>query len=256
MFGIIYTLLKMLRFDVVYRNTKIFLPEPITNWVSTNSEKYKEPPLVSVKALQPKFKKACEILTDKIGANNIGDYLEFGVYNGTSMNCMFQTLKELKLNDVRVFGFDSFEGLPAVAAIDTENELQPGDYASNITFTSKRLTNYGIDWNRTFLVKGWFEDTLNESLLSDHAIQKASIIMIDCDLYSSAKRALNFCAPLIKDTSIIFIDDWSEEAEVGERRAFHEFLQENPYLKSEFLDHYKHKGRPNGRIFIVSDRRA
>lgn len=256
MFGIIYAFLKLLRFDVVYRNTKIFLPQPITDWVSTNSEKYKEPPLVSTKALQPKFKKACEFLTDKIGAKNIGDYLEFGVYHGTSLNCMYQTLKELQLNDVRLFGFDSFEGLPAIAAIDTENDLQPGDYATNITVTSKRLTNYGIDWNRTFLVKGWFKDTLNDGLVSDHGIQKASIIMIDCDLYSSARRALNFCLPLIKDTSIIFIDDWSEDGEVGEKRAFNEFLRENPYLKSELMDHYKHKGRPNGRIFIVSDTRA
>ncbi len=183
----------------------------------------------------------------------MGDYLEFGVCEGTSFVCMFQALTELKLNHVRMFGFDSFEGFPAIAAIDIENELQPGECASSLSSTSERLTENGIDWNRTFLIKGWFSDTLNGNLIRDYDIQKASIIMIDCDLYSSAKESFNFCRPLIKDISIIFFGDWSEDKSIGERRAFEEFLQENGHLKSKLLSRYKNHGVPKGRIFLVTN---
>ena len=48
------------------------------------------------------------------------------------------------------------------------------------------------------LVAGWFDDTLNEATIQKHRITKASVIMIDCDLYSSTKAALDFCARFIK----------------------------------------------------------
>ncbi len=151
MLGALYPILKIFRFDILYRITiKRFLPKKMIKWVRTQSLKYDPPPLVTVRELQPKYKKACEFLTNQIGAQNIGDYLEFGVCYGTSLNCMFQTLKEMKLAHVRLFGFDSFEGLPAIAAIDIENELQPGEFASSIEFTSQRLTDSGIDWAGRF----------------------------------------------------------------------------------------------------------
>lgn len=253
MLGSLYAILKFLRFDDVYRRRiKKFLPKEITRWVRVNSEKFNPLPLVNVKELQPKFEKACQFLTNEIGAENIGDYLEFGVCHGTSFYCMFQTLQESNLNHVRLFGFDSFQGLPPIAAIDIENELQPGEYASSLATTIKRLTQKGIDWSRTFLIKGWYENTLTCEVIKQHGIKKASLIMIDCDLYSSAKDSLNFCLPLIKDTSIIFFDDWSEVKNIGEKRAYAEFLSENPQLKSERIDSYKHNGSPCGQIFRVT----
>ena len=166
---------------------------------------------------------------------------------------MFQALTALKLNDVRIFGFDSFEGFPATAAFDIENELQPGECASSLSATSERLTENGIAWKRTFLIKGWFSDTLNDNLIQYYNIQKASIIMIDCDLYSSAKESLNFCCPLIKDTSIIFFGGWSEDKSIGERKAFEEFLRDNGHLKSKLLSRYKNHRVSKGRVFLVTN---
>jgi len=253
MLGAIYSIMKHLRFDVVYRNIKIFLPPNMRTWVRNVLKNKDTFPPVSAKELQMKFNKICRLLTYKLGAENLGDYLEFGVCQGTSLTCMFYTLNDLKLDKVRLFGFDSFEGLPQVAAFDTENELQPGECASSLIETTDRLSHNGIDWNRTFLIKGWYNETLNDTVIKDCSIQKASLIMIDCNLYSSAKESLNFCRPLIKDTSIIFFGDWREDQNIGEKRAYEEFLQENPSLKSELLDHYKYNGSSNGRIFIVKE---
>jgi hypothetical protein len=253
MLGRIHAILNLLKFDVVYHKIKDYLPQKFRGWVGKNLEECKPIPLVTARELQPRFKSACRQLTDRIGANGIGDYLEFGVCYGTSLHCMFQTLKEMELDHVRLFGFDSFKGLPPIAAIDIENYLQPGDYASSLDSTTRTLTRKGIDWSRTFLIEGWFQETLNHSLIKNHNIKKASFIMLDCDLYSSAKEALEFCLPLIKDTSIIFLDDWCDDKDKGERRAFHEFLKAHPHVKSEYFDSYSHNGKPTGKVFMLTN---
>lgn len=252
MFRSLHSIMKKVRFDVFFKVIKKFSIKS-----SPGDGPYqKDPPRTpaTVRELKSKYKKACEFLQQRIGPKNIGDYLEFGVCHGTSLNCMFQTLRELQIDHVRLFGFDSFQGFPAIAAIDIENELQPGDCSSNIESTSNLLTANGIDWSRTFLIKGWFSDTLTNSIITKHNIKKASIIMMDCDLYSSAKEALNFCIPLIKDTSIIFFDDWSRDWLIGERRAFDEFLKENPHFIAEEMDTYK-RSNPYGKIFLVTNTR-
>ncbi len=79
-------------------------------------------------------------------------------------------------------------------------------------------------------------------------ITKASLIMIDCDIYSSAKEFLNFCGPLIEDRTIIFFDDWSQKSQ-GEGKAFDEFLNENQHIKAEKFGSYK----PYGTVFLVTN---
>ena len=84
--------------------------------------------------------------------------------------------------------------------------------------------------------------------------------MIDCDLYSSARQALSFCAPLIKDQVIIFFDDWGgggdlHEKNLGEKKAFDEFLQEHPEFKAKNFGSYYHtevKNKAIAKIFLVS----
>lgn len=252
MLGKVYEILKFLRFDLVYRRyLKVFLPKRVVRWIRSTSESLNPTPLVDVKRLQPKLKEACEHITHEIGAEKFGDYLEFGVCHGTSLACMFEVLENHGLNHVRLFGFDSFEGLPRVAAIDTSNYWQPGDFASSLEYTSRRLTRKGVDWNRTFLVKGWYADTLTPTLIEQHEIRKASIIMVDCDLYSSTLDSLNFCSRLIKDTSVVIFDDWCEE-DKGEKKAFREFLENNPHLESRALGEYK----PAGKLFVVTNRKS
>ena len=169
-------------------------------------------------------------LADRHGRESLGDYLEFGVYNGTSMSCMHRALERVGLRSVRLFGFDSFQGFPPSAAWEDEGRWQPGKCYSPMELTTAVLEAEGVDWSRLALVPGWFDDTLNDETIRTHRIAKASVIMIDCDLYSSTKTALNFCAPLIKDEALILFDEWHarglEGKMLGERKAFEEFLRE------------------------------
>jgi hypothetical protein len=169
-------------------------------------------------------------LADRHGRASLGSYLEFGVYNGTSMSCMYKALSRVGLHDVRLYGFDSFQGFPESAAWEDEGRWQPGKCYSPLELTTAVLDAEGVDWSRLTLVPGWFDDTLNDETIRRHGLVKASVIMIDCDLYSSTKTALDFCAPLIKDEALILFDEWHakglEGKMLGERKAFEEFLRE------------------------------
>lgn len=231
-----------------YRKLKTFLPGPVKSKIrSFLRNDYV--PLVQVEELQKTYKNACTHLSREIGPSSIGDYLEFGVYDGTSLSCMDTVLKDVSLYDVRLFGFDSFEGLPPDAANEEDHPWQPGEFASPIEHTTRFLTEKGIDWKKTFLIKGWYSDTLTEELKERYKLSKASLIMIDCDLYSSAKQSLDFCSSLIKDKSIVFFDDWPAVEYKGEKRALDEFLKENRHLKIEEFDTYK----PNGKVMEITN---
>lgn len=105
---------------------------------------------------------------------------------------MHEILEELNVPEVRLFGFDSFEGLPLSAFSEDNRTWLPGEFKCDLELTKKILTDRGIDWGKVHLIKGWFKDTLTEEVKKDHIIREASIIMIDCDLYSSSKDALDF----------------------------------------------------------------
>jgi O-methyltransferase len=198
--------------------------------------------LVSQNALERSYRESLLLLAGQYGADAIGDYLEFGVCKGTSMACMFRALCGLYLEHVRMFGFDSFEGLPEIAQTEDAGAWTPGQFRYDIENTKAFLDHEGVDWDRLVLVKGWFSETLNSELVRRHQIARASLIMIDCDLYLSAKEALDFCAPLIRDGAVIFFDDWHsqnlDERNLGEKRAFDEFLNSHEQFVAERLDSY------------------
>ena len=220
--------------------------------------------LVPEKELERKYEEALRFLANRHGADALGDYLEFGVFHGASLACMHRALKAGGFNHVRLFGFDSFAGLPAAADMEDDRTFRAGQFTADERFVRRLLTEQGLEWQRTVLVTGWFSDTLTEELAVRHRIAKASIIMVDCDIYSSAREALRFCAPLIRDETIIFFDDWMtgdlDAKNMGEKRAFDEFLRDNPQLTAEEFGRYVHDEgpppAPAGLIFRVQRRTA
>lgn len=241
--------LKGIRINAAYKKIEAFLPRWISSRIRSVLNKHAFLPLVIAEEIQPKYEMACNYLEKKIGKNAIGDYLEFGVSHGSSMSIIHKVLQKSKLDRVRLFGFDSFEGMPDIAAVEDKGKWKPGEFASTLEETKKFLAERGADWSRIFLIKGWYSDTLTAENVSKHNINKASIIMIDCDIYSSSIQSLNFCKPLIKDVAIIIFDDWIEDEGFGEYRAWQEFLNANPHFKSEEFGTYK----PTGKLFILTN---
>lgn len=236
-------------------------PKKLKKWLRRNlvSKIYQgNDVLVEPDQLTPVFKKVVKYLKD-IDEKNFGDYLEFGVYNGTSMSLMYHVFQDQKIESSRLFGFDSFEGLPEEASEDDNGMWFPGEFKCSYDKTIRALENNKVDLNKVQLIKGFYSDTLKSELVAELNIKKAGIIMIDCDMYLSAKDALNFCGPLIKERAIIIFDDWLPGLaanNLGEKKAFDEFLSNNKNLKATEFDHYKYKNRESGMVFLVEDLNA
>lgn len=131
--------------------------------------------------------------------------LQFGVYLARTMNFM------ARRTDERIFGFDSFEGLPESWGF---NRLSAG--AFKIQELPKVRPN-------VTLIKGYFSETLRPFLEAEK--RPISFLHMDCDLYSSTVTVLEECRPYLAPGCIIVFDeyfnypDWKN----GEYRAFAEF---------------------------------
>ena len=202
----------------------------------------------------PQFRAAAEELRSR---GPLGDHLEFGVFQGTSLIAMRNILDQLGLQDVRSLGFDSFQGLPIGAEHEDGGAWREGDFACDLGLVRQRMAEAGVDEGRVSLVKGWFDDTLTDETKAGLGLRKASLIMIDADLYSSSKLALNFCADLIRDEAFIFFDDWHSDHgklvanNLGQHKAFHEFMAENPALQHADRGDYRCFGRLAGKVMHV-----
>lgn len=211
-----------------------YLPAPVQRLAIRAGAK---PELVAVDDLAPLYKDALERLLRE--SDTLGDYLEFGVFQGTSLACMHDVSAALGQSQMRLIGFDSFEGLPDAAAADDGGVWEPGTFRSSMQYTRTYLDMKGVDWSRIRLVKGWFSETLNDATIAEHDIRTASVVMVDCDIYSSAKESLDFIAPLLAERAVIFFDDWYtyqlDKKDLGEKRAFREFLDEHPQFHATEL---------------------
>jgi O-methyltransferase len=130
------------------------------------------------------------------------DYLEFGVYRGSSIRLWTDLNKH---PDSRFFGFDSFEGLPE----DWSSTNPKGTFN-----TDGRMPE--IDDARVNFVVGWFQNSLPRFLSSFQAKHRL-VVHIDCDLFSSALYCLATLNPLIEAGTIIVFDEF--DAVLDEYRA-------------------------------------
>ncbi len=196
--------------------------------------------------------RAIDHLLEKIDEEELGDYLEFGVYNGSTLAIVHDLLTRRGRTSSRLFGFNSFEGLPPEANVEDNNIWMSGQYRCPIDFAHDFLNQRGIDWQRVALIKGWFSETCKPSTKARHQMKKAGIIMIDSDLYSSAVEALAFCEPMIGRHALVIFDEYypggRDDRFIGEEKAFAEFLEAHPDITATKLDESYSFG---SRLFLL-----
>ena len=156
--------------------------------------------------------------------------MEFGTYYGHWVQVLAETLERRGFHR-EIWGFDSFEGLPAPQAGLDPTIWSEGQYAAPFEEVKLRLQLDKRPW--LHLVKGWFSDTLAaEPAISIGPIAYARI---DGDLYASCVDCLAFLAPRLVPGAILVFDDWQFDQSVGEPRAFGEWMAANPGWKFEDL---------------------
>jgi len=82
-----------------------------------------------------------------------GDYAEFGVYDGGSFIPAYHFSKLLKLDSMKFYAFDSFEGLPEPSFVDKEFNWTRGEFGCSLNkFKSiLRKSNVNEEPNRSKL---------------------------------------------------------------------------------------------------------
>ena len=133
---------------------------------------------------------------------------EFGVYKGETINQIAGLVAPR-----RVFGFDSFEGLP--------EDWRPG-------FPKARFSLLGAPpdvLENVELLKGRFDTTL-PAFLARHE-ERFAFVHVDCDLYSSTKTVLELAASRIGAGTVIVFDEYFNFPgwEQHEFKAFQEFVR-------------------------------
>lgn len=189
-----------------------------------------------------------------VGAELPGDYVEFGVFRGTTFGYVAQMLTPL-FPDMRFIACDSFEGLPAPKGIDAEagytSSFTEGQFACTEDEFLANLRARTVDHTRVHTVKGWFDRTLAPGNPASADIAKVAFAWIDGDLYESTIPVLDFLTGRISLGTVLAFDDWHcyrNLANYGEQRACAEWLARNPQIKlNEFISFGFH-----GKAFTVA----
>ena len=116
------------------------------------------------------------------------------------------------LSKARVFGFDSFEGLPE----DWRTGFPKGTFAGPLPKVPANVS----------LIKGLFSETL-PGFLKEHS-EPVAFLHVDCDLYESTKCIFNLLNERVGSGCVMVFDEyfnypgWQDH----EHRAFTEFVSQ------------------------------
>jgi O-methyltransferase len=194
------------------------------------------------------FNKAIEF-----GTAAKGHYYEFGIYKGHTFAHACNFGQKNNLNNMRYFGFDSFHGLPEIKGLDKtkEENFYKGQYCAPKDRVIRDVTSAGVNWDNAFLIEGYFNQSLNIQTKEDHKMDKIAVALVDCDLHSSTVEVLDFMKDMIIDKTIIIFDDYDTydaNDDLGQRRAFKDFLKENKNITYEEWFTYG----AYGHVFIIN----
>ena len=168
-----------------------------------------------------------------------GDYVEFGCNGAMTFSSAYRESRRHN-HKAHLWGFDSFQGLPARQGVEDEHpRWNEGALSTSLARFHELCSAKGIPRTDYTVVPGFYDETLAKSATMDKP-QNIALAYIDCDMYSSTKTVLKFLMPRIKHGMIIAFDDyfcWSPTQPAGERRAMLEVLDSNtqwnlvPYMQ-------------------------
>ncbi len=167
----------------------------------------------------------------------LGSYLEFGVFTGSTFNYAMKVNRRIEGlgygdSNCEFIGFDSFNGFGQVKEGDKHPYFIDSIFSVNEKKVLKNIKKIAKK-QKYRIIKGFFQDTIQNKTTNDFNIDKARIVMIDCDLKESTRLALEFIKPAIQEGTIILFDDYvffKGSEEKGECGAFNEFRNKYPNI--------------------------
>jgi hypothetical protein len=161
-----------------------------------------------------------------------GDYFEFG---SESFRSFRNFLSAFHLNGhtdgmpgTKFFAFDVFGEAPMRSSLDeTEKpyfEVYRALGIDHYRKSEKRLRNHALLLDRCEIVKGYFDDTLNDSFKKRLRAENRRIgfAFLDCNILSSYRTCLEFLIEFIRDDKVfIYLDEYFQTSGVTD--LFDEF---------------------------------
>ena len=135
-----------------------------------------------------------------------GAFAECGVYRGGNLRLLAQDGR-------RVYGFDTFAGLPQ-SAWSADEHHQPGEFA-DISWDAIERSIAGCD--NVLLVAGYFPESAEQ--LAD---ERFAFVHLDFDYYESTRAAIAWFLPRMSAGGAIVFDDYDWKHCPGVRKAIEE----------------------------------
>ena len=181
---------------------------------------------------------------------------EFGVCTGNSIRQFLEDSAGINTFN-KVYGFDSFEGLPKEAdGIWCSPDWKPGVFNvvkefglhSKEEAVLKLLDKFSPFGVPVEFVDGWYNVTLTDELAARLINDKIGFLHIDTDLYISALEAMDwvFKHDLLLIDAIVRFDDWNSTPEwtAGESLAMKEVSTKYSLQWVRFTQNvFQYKGR-------------
>jgi O-methyltransferase len=202
-------------------------------------------------SIMKRRKKVFKDIVMNIYYNRIeGDYFEFGCHSGYGLSIFHRLIRSKKLDQMRIFAFDSFDGFPTITGPDNYHNFKKGMLNFSYEDFLKVLTVNRM--KDVIPIKGYFDDVLTYELQNQYEIKYAAIVFIDCDLYSSTKVVLDFIKNTLQTGTIVIFDDYwlfrGDQAEGGQK-ALSEFQEKWPNIQ---FREYLHPYSFCSKIFLIN----
>lgn len=138
-----------------------------------------------------------------------GDYFEFGCWGGRTVRFAYEHHKIHFPGRMHFWLFDSFQGLPKLDPLDEHPKWKAGDLCTALDDFIRIMEDAGIPACSYTATAGYYEQTLTPDLSARIASKaKAGLVYIDCDLYESTRKALEFMYPMLQPGTVICFDDF------------------------------------------------
>jgi len=171
-----------------------------------------------------------------------GDVCEVGVYKGGSLTRIAPLFKNKK-----VFGIDTFEGLPEPSEWDNVNNLKEFRGHKKGAFGDvdfKELQEYfKKNYKNVVLIKCLFPNGVIKKMFKNRTF---CFVHVDVDFYQSVKDCCKFFCPKLAIDGIIMFDDYNFSSTPGAKKAVDEYFENK--------DNYLIRKLPTKQFFAVKMR--
>lgn len=209
------------------------------------------------------FEERTQIALAVAGMYPGGDYFEFG---SAGFHTLRNFLTAFDMNDLarkhphtRFFAFDLFGAVDAGNGVPQHDawyfEQYRGD--ANYRIAERQLQQHGLLLDRCEMVKGYFEDTLNDALTGRLRNEQRSIgfAFIDCNIAPSYKTVFRFLPEFMRnDRCFIYMDEFFIVPDVP--IMFEQFCDEMRRLHAHRAYYVRNAGTFGALYCFMSDRAA